>query len=107
MPTDHLTADPLAGPTRGRRPLSPLVADARRLAQLLGLGVRTIRTMDAAGQLPKPIRLGSRVAWVLFGRYGIRRWLTEGAPDRRTWETLRAAEHNGQHAARHAGAPPR
>jgi hypothetical protein len=63
--------------------------------------------MDAAGQLPRPVRLGSRVVWPLYGRWGIRRWLAEGAPDRRTWEDLRAAERDGQHARQHARRLPR
>jgi hypothetical protein len=74
---------------RRRRRLNRLVADARRLARLLGLGVRTIRTTDAGGKLPRPIRLGSRVVWVLGGQWGIRAWLAAGAPSRTEWEGRR------------------
>ena len=50
-------------PARKRRRLSPLVVDARRLAKLLCAGVRTVRTWDAAGKLPAPLRIGGRVVW--------------------------------------------
>ena len=70
-----------------KRRLRPLVADAERLARLLGCGVRSIRTWDYAGKLPRPVKLGNRTLWVLSE---IHRWLTAGAPDRETWETLKA-----------------
>ena len=38
---------------------SPLVVDARRLAVLLGCGLRTLRTWDSAGKLPAPVRIGA------------------------------------------------
>lgn len=62
-----------------------LVADARRLAKALGMGLRTIRTLDAAGKLPKPIRIGGRVVWRMKE---IRAWLAAGAPDRETWAAM-------------------
>jgi predicted DNA-binding transcriptional regulator AlpA len=67
---------------------SPLVVDARRLAVLLGAGIRTVRTWDAAGKLPTPVRIGGRVLWRVSE---IRDWLDAGAPDRETWEARRAA----------------
>lgn len=75
-------ADPPAAPD------APLVADARRLAALLNLGLRTIRSLDAAGRLPAPIRIGGRVLWRIDD---VRAWLAAGAPDRATWEARRAA----------------
>ncbi len=74
---------------RRPRKLSPLVADAKRLAKLLTSGLRTIRTWDAAGKLPMPIRLGGRVLWIVDE---IRDWLAAGAPDRDTWEAAKARE---------------
>jgi predicted DNA-binding transcriptional regulator AlpA len=73
---------------RRRRWLSPLVADARLLARLLGLGVRTIRSMDYSGKLPRAIKLGgtTRTVWILSE---IRRWVAAGAPDRKTWESIK------------------
>jgi predicted DNA-binding transcriptional regulator AlpA len=73
-------------PARRRRTLRPMVADAKRLARLLGVGVRSVRTWDAAGKLPRPVKLGTRTVWVLAE---VRAWLAAGAPDRKTWEALK------------------
>jgi len=75
-------------PARKRRRRLPLVVDARRLAQLLCAGVRTVRTWDAAGKLPAPIRIGGRVVWRVAE---IRAWLAAGAPDREAWAAMVAA----------------
>ena len=81
--------------TRKRRRLKPLVVDAKRLARLLSCGVRTVRTLDASGKLPKPLRIGGSVVWILDE---IRAWLTAGAPDRETWEARKAIlKHPQQH----------
>lgn len=80
--------DPARTARRRRRPLSPLVVDARRLARLLCAGIRTVRTWDAAGKLPAPIRIGGRVVWRVDE---IRAWLDADAPDRPTWAAIRAA----------------
>lgn len=72
--------------TRKRRQLTPFVVDARGLAKLLNAGIRTVRTWDAAGKLPEPIRIGGRVFWLVAE---IRIWLRAGAPDRATWAAIR------------------
>jgi predicted DNA-binding transcriptional regulator AlpA len=84
LPLPHVVAPP----ARKRRRLSPLVVDARRLAKLLCAGIRTVRTWDAAGKLPAPIRIGGRVVWRVAE---IRAWLGAGAPDRETWAAIVAA----------------
>lgn len=66
---------------------TPLVVDAKRLAKLLCCGLRTVRTHDAVGRLPSPIRIGGRVVWRVDE---IREWLAAGAPDRETWAKVRA-----------------
>jgi prophage regulatory protein len=68
--------------------MSPLVVDARRLAKLLCAGVRTVRTWDAGGKLPEPLRIGGRVVWRVAE---IRACLAAGAPTRETWAAIRAA----------------
>ncbi len=85
LPLRSPATDPSA---RKRRRQSRLVVDARRLAPLLCAGVRTVRTWDAAGKLPAPIRIGGRVVWRVDE---IRAWLAAGAPNRETWAALRAA----------------
>lgn len=57
----------------------PLVVDAKRLAKLLGKSLRTIRTLDAAGKLPVPLRIGGSVMWRIED---INAWLAAGAPSR-------------------------
>ena len=67
-----------------RRRLKPILVDARRAAAMLGVGLRTLRTMDAAGRLPAPVRLSPGcVRWRLAE---LRDWTEAGAPDRATWE---------------------
>lgn len=85
---DLLPLPPAAPPSRKRRRLSPLVVDARRLARLLCCGIRTVRTWDAAGKLPAPVRICGRVLWRVDE---IRAWLTAGAPDRDAWAAITAA----------------
>ncbi len=76
------TAAPDSLARKRRRKFSPLVVDANRLAKLLSAGVRSIRTWDAAGKLPEPIRIGGRVVWRV---QEIRAWLEAGAPNRDEW----------------------
>lgn len=64
-----------------------LVVDAKRLAKLLCAGVRTVRTWDAAGKLPTPLRIGGRVVWIVDE---IRAWLAAGAPNRDRWEARKS-----------------
>jgi prophage regulatory protein len=72
----------------------PLVVDAKPLAVILGgIGVRTVRALDAAGKLPKPIRIGGRVVWLLDE---IRAWLAAGAPPRAEWEARKRADKGGR-----------
>lgn len=83
MPAESIPLRPLED-----APPLPLAVDARRLAPLLCAGVRTVRTWDAAGKLPEPLRIGGRVVWILEE---IRAWLNAGAPDRKTWAAIRDA----------------
>ena len=82
LPAD---ADPPADPIG-----SPLVVGAKELAGLLRIGLRTLRTMDAAGRLPKPVRIGHSVRWSLEE---IRAWLAAGAPNRDEWEARKSPSH--------------
>ncbi len=66
----------------------PLAVDAQQLGRMLGLSVRTVRTMDSAGRLPRPVKLnGTSVRWLVNE---VREWLAAGAPDRATWEASKA-----------------
>ena len=65
----------------------PLTVDAAALAPMLSIGLRTLRTWDAAGRLPRPVRVGGKVLWQLSE---IRDWLEAGAPNRAEWEARKA-----------------
>ena len=73
---------------RKRRRALPLLVDARRLAKLLSMGLRTIRTLDAAGKLPRPCKISGRVLWSVAE---IKAWIHENCPDREAWEHRRNA----------------
>ena len=90
LPPRFSVADPPADdrPTPAPAP-EPLLLSARDLAAMLRLGLRTIRSLDSAGRLPRPLRITPGcVRW----RYDeIRAWLDAGAPCRQVWARLRAA----------------
>lgn len=85
---DQPEADPAAPVPKEPQVIEPLVIDAKRLAKLLCGGLKTIRTWDAAGKLPAPLRIGGRVLWRVDE---INAWLEAGAPNRATWEAMKAA----------------
>lgn len=59
-----------------------VLIDAGKLAAVLGVSLRTIRSWDSSGRLPQPLRIGRTVRW----RSGeIERWMTAGAPRRADW----------------------
>lgn len=64
---------------------APLLVDAQQLAQLLSLGLRTIRAMDAAGKLPAPIRLSP--GCVRWRTADVREWVQAGCPERSEWDS--------------------
>lgn len=68
---------------------APILVSARQAAALLGIGLRTLRTWDAAGRLPEPVRLSPGcVRWRLAE---LREWADAGCPDRETWAARSAA----------------
>jgi prophage regulatory protein len=79
LPTTATTRPP-------SEPVAAITVDAQRLAVLLGVGLRTVRTWDAAGKLPQPVRIGKRTLWYLPE---VHQWMQAGAPDRATWEVIR------------------
>lgn len=60
-----------------------LAVSARELAEMLDVSLRQVWRLNAAGKLPKPIRLGGSVRWK---RAEIQNWFEAGCPDRKTWE---------------------
>lgn len=69
-----------------------LAVDAKRLAELLAVSLRTVRRLDSAGKLPRPVRIGGAVRWRLDE---ITAWLAADCPHRNRWEMMqrRCATH--------------
>ena len=67
----------------------PLALSGAKLAKQLGISLRHLRRLDAAGKLPKPVRLGYSVRWLAAE---IEAWLAAGAPDRKSWQQIRGAQ---------------
>jgi prophage regulatory protein len=59
---------------------------ARALAGLLSVSRRQVFRLNSAGKLPAPIRIGGVVRW---SAQQISDWLSAGAPDRKTWESIK------------------
>ena len=67
-----------------------LALDAKSLAALLQVSERHLRRLDAAGELPRPVKLGRAVRWPVSE---FRAWLDAGCPDRETWEAMKRADN--------------
>jgi predicted DNA-binding transcriptional regulator AlpA len=75
------SAPPVAPPAQPviveKTPPSEKLLDAKAIAKMLGLSVRTIWRLSDGGQMPKPVRLGSAVRWKTDE---INRWIESGCP---------------------------
>ena len=59
---------------------------AKTLGLMLSLSKRQIFRLNSSNKIPAPIRIGGSVRWA---DSTILRWLAAGAPDRKTWETIK------------------
>ena len=62
-----------------------LLISARELAELLSVSLVTVRRMDSASKLPRPVRLGGSVRW---RRDEIEAWVLSGCVGRCEWESV-------------------
>ena len=62
---------------------------AKQLGAKLNLSKRQIFRLNSCGKLPAPIRIGGSVRWA---ESTIAAWLKAGAPDRKTWETIKGQQ---------------
>jgi predicted DNA-binding transcriptional regulator AlpA len=60
-----------------------LLFRARVAARICGKSIRTWRTWDAAGWIPRPIRIGRSTLWRADE---LRAWVAAGCPCRQEWE---------------------
>jgi predicted DNA-binding transcriptional regulator AlpA len=66
----------------------PLLVSARQAAGMCRKSLRTWRTWDAAGRIPRPVRIGRSTLW---GLEELREWIAVGCPPRDQWEVRRAS----------------
>lgn len=60
-----------------------LLLTARQAATACGKSLRTWRTWDTAGWIPKPVRIGRSTLWRADE---LRAWVAAGCPRRAEWE---------------------
>ena len=64
----------------------PLLLSARAAAALCRKSLRTWRTWDAAGLIPRPLRIARSTLWRADE---LRAWVAKGCPCRQEWERRR------------------
>jgi predicted DNA-binding transcriptional regulator AlpA len=70
------------------RIVEPLLVDARQAAALLSISLATFWRWDSSGTLgPRGLKRGGKRLWPMAE---LRTWVTEGCPDRPTWDILQA-----------------
>lgn len=62
-----------------------LLASARVAAELCGKSLRTWRMWDAAGWIPRPVRIGRSTLWRVDE---LRAWVAAACPRREAWESI-------------------
>jgi len=60
-----------------------LLVTAKQAASTCGKSLRTWRTWDAAGLIPRPVRIGRSTLWRVDE---LREWVAAGCPCRQEWE---------------------
>lgn len=68
----------------GSEPMPALLVTARAAAQMCGKSLRTWRTWDAAGRIPRPVRIGRSTLWRVDE---LRAWVAAACPRREVWES--------------------
>lgn len=63
--------------------LGPLLLTAKQAVAICGKSLRTWRTWDAAGWIPRPVRIGRSTLWRADE---LREWVAAGCPRREEWE---------------------
>ncbi len=84
---EHLHVDGIEHTTVERKQSSgvpiPLLVSARTASTMCDKSLRTWRTWDAAGWIPRPVRIGRSTLWRLDE---LQEWVAAGCPRREEWE---------------------
>jgi len=78
-----LIRPPEAGNNTTNSPPSPLLVSAKAAAAACGKSLRTWRAWDAAGWIPRPVRIARSTLW---STDELRAWVNAGCPRRAEWE---------------------
>ncbi|MDP6558152.1 MAG: hypothetical protein QGF59_09555 [Pirellulaceae bacterium] len=70
----------------GESPPDALLLSAKSAAALCGKSLRTWRTWDSAGMIPRPVRIGRSTLWRADE---LRAWIAARCPRRDEWEVRR------------------
>jgi predicted DNA-binding transcriptional regulator AlpA len=62
---------------------SPLLLSAKQAAEVCGRSLRTWRSWDSGGLIPRPVRIGRSTFWRLDE---LQAWISAGCPRRAEWE---------------------
>ena len=65
---------------------STLLVTAKQAAAMCGKSLRTWRSWDAGGLIPRPVRIGRSTLWRVDE---LREWTKAGCPRREEWEAQR------------------
>ena len=63
---------------------------AKQAARLFAVSLRTWRSLDSAGKIPMPAKLGGRVLWYLPE---LRQWAAAGCPGRAEWNAQEQSDN--------------
>jgi len=70
----------------GEERSSALLVTAKQAAKLCSKSLRTWRTWDSAGLIPRPVRIGRSTLWSVSD---LTAWVAAGCPRRTEWEARR------------------
>jgi len=66
--------------------LGPLLLTAKQAAAICGRSLRTWRSWDSGGRIPRPVRIGRATLWRVSE---LKEWVAAGCPRRAEWESHR------------------
>jgi predicted DNA-binding transcriptional regulator AlpA len=69
-----------------------LLVAAKQAATMCGKSLRTWRSWDSAGWIPRPVRIGRSTLWRVDE---LREWVAAGCPHRSEWEAHKPHQHGG------------